>query len=130
MHPDGDKLLIRGYKVSDSEGHWSQCLVCAGYYDENLNVIDLAARPEGGWFNATQPGALNMTIRLKPDGGATVTPTVDSKPISKERALDLLGYGLCPSCKAGRCDRHQYDYMDRRGRVRLCRCRCIGREDN
>jgi hypothetical protein len=58
MHPDGDKLLVRGFKRCDKTGYWwSQCLVCAGYYDENLNV-----RPVGsdginpdydrkkGWF--------------------------------------------------------------------------------
>ena len=38
MHPDGKRLLIRGYKVY-SGGAWrSQCLVCAGYYDENLQT--------------------------------------------------------------------------------------------
>lgn len=50
MHPDGDKLLIRAYKVFDDGGTWSQCLVCAGYYDENLRVIDMAAHPTTGWY--------------------------------------------------------------------------------
>jgi hypothetical protein len=51
MHPNGKWLLIRGFKVQDANGHWaSQCLVCAGYYDDKLNVIDEQARPEGGWF--------------------------------------------------------------------------------
>ena len=50
MHPDGDKLLIRGYKVHDGKCWRSQCLVCAGYYDKDLKVIDQWARPEGGWF--------------------------------------------------------------------------------
>lgn len=47
MHPDGDKVLIRGYKVD----HDSQCLVCSGYYDDDLNVPDLHAKTSGGWFN-------------------------------------------------------------------------------
>ncbi|KKL70834.1 hypothetical protein LCGC14_2100970 [marine sediment metagenome] len=50
MHPDGDKLLIRVYKVYQDGLEWSQCLVCAGYYDKDLNVIDEAARPTGGWY--------------------------------------------------------------------------------
>jgi hypothetical protein len=46
-HPDGDKILIRGYKVDNL----SQCLVCSGYYDDDLNVIDPMARTKGGWFS-------------------------------------------------------------------------------
>lgn len=46
MHPDGEHLLIRGFKVDN----WSQCLVCAGYYTKDLEVIDENMRPEGGWF--------------------------------------------------------------------------------
>ena len=51
MHPDGDKLLIRGFKVYD-EGHWwSQCLVCAGYYDDDLVWKgNDAGDSEKGWF--------------------------------------------------------------------------------
>jgi hypothetical protein len=58
MHPDGDKLLIRAFKVCHDDGHWwSQCLVCAGYYNP-----DLTSKPIGkdglnpdfdrsaGWF--------------------------------------------------------------------------------
>jgi hypothetical protein len=57
MHPDGDKLLIRVDKVHTGTRWWSQCLVCAGYYNE-----DLTAKPIGvdglnpdydrskGWF--------------------------------------------------------------------------------
>jgi hypothetical protein len=52
MHPTLALLLIRGFKVSDSEGRWySQCLVCAGYYDSNLEYTPLAGDPEKGWFS-------------------------------------------------------------------------------
>lgn len=52
MHPTEDQLLIRGYKYSDKRGHWSQCLVCAGYYN---NIKELKETPENfakdkGWF--------------------------------------------------------------------------------
>lgn len=51
MHPDGDKILIRGFKIGDDSGYWwSQCLVCAGYYTKDLKVIDEKMKPEGGWF--------------------------------------------------------------------------------
>jgi hypothetical protein len=50
MHPDGDKLLIRGFKVHDGVAWRSQCLVCAGYYTADLKVIDPNAKPTGGWF--------------------------------------------------------------------------------
>ena len=38
MHPDGNKLLIRGYKVMVGKVWKSQCLVCAGYYNADLTV--------------------------------------------------------------------------------------------
>lgn len=45
------RLLIRGYKVCDEKGHWwSQCLVCSGYYDENLEPNQEAWKREEGWF--------------------------------------------------------------------------------
>jgi hypothetical protein len=53
MHPDGDKLLIRAYKVQLRDGRWrSHCLVCAGHYN---NPTDLVLTPENydenkGWF--------------------------------------------------------------------------------
>lgn len=50
MHPNGKWLLIRGFKVHTRGRWWSQCLVCAGYYDANLQPIDLMAKPDGGWF--------------------------------------------------------------------------------
>jgi hypothetical protein len=57
MHPDGDKLLIRGFKVYADRHWWSQCLVCAGYYDENLKVKPVGSNgrdPDydrsAGWF--------------------------------------------------------------------------------
>ena len=40
MHPDGKHVLIRAYKVSDARGWWSECLVCSGHYDKELNIID------------------------------------------------------------------------------------------
>lgn len=34
-----DAVLIRAFKVGDKNGHWwSQCLVCAGYYNADLTV--------------------------------------------------------------------------------------------
>jgi hypothetical protein len=51
MHPDSDKLLIRGFKVCDSEGYWwSQCLVCSGYYDSELNETPNNWDRDKGWF--------------------------------------------------------------------------------
>lgn len=58
MHPDGDKLLIRAFKVGDANGYWwSQCLVCAGYYNPDLTVKPVGAdgkNPDydrnAGWF--------------------------------------------------------------------------------
>lgn len=51
MHPNGEVLLIRGFKVFHSGAWWSQCLVCAGYYDENLVWKgNEAGDPDGGWF--------------------------------------------------------------------------------
>ena len=51
MHPDGDKLLIRGFKVCDSKGYWwSQCLVCSGYYDSELNITPDNWDENKGWF--------------------------------------------------------------------------------
>lgn len=49
MHPDGDKLLIRAYKVDN----YSQCLACSGYYlmidGEYLETPNLH-NPKKGWF--------------------------------------------------------------------------------
>lgn len=57
-HPTNpNKVLIRAFKVLDRDHWWSQCLVCAGYYN-----ADLTRRPIGsdginpdydhnaGWF--------------------------------------------------------------------------------
>jgi len=50
-HPyDKDKILIRGAKIFDEDGAWSQCLVCSGYYDHNLNEQPEKHDPEKGWF--------------------------------------------------------------------------------
>lgn len=51
MHPDGDKLLIRAFKVEMGDGHWwSQCLVCAGYYDSDLKETPDNFDRDKGWF--------------------------------------------------------------------------------
>ena len=50
-HPySTEKILIRGAKHFDSSGAWSQCLVCSGYYDLNLNEQPDKHDPEKGWF--------------------------------------------------------------------------------
>ncbi len=61
MHPDGDKLLVRAFKVEDQGHWWSQCLVCSGYY-EKRRIHDAAGKrveyeltpgrhdPKRGWF--------------------------------------------------------------------------------
>jgi len=41
-----DRVLIRGFKVDD----WSQCLVCSGYYDSDLNETPENHDPDKGWF--------------------------------------------------------------------------------
>ncbi len=49
-------LLIRSFKVCDEAGYWwSQCLVCAGYYDRLLKVVPKDGRLTNemrgkGWF--------------------------------------------------------------------------------
>lgn len=43
-------INIRGFKVCDKNRYWwSQCLVCAGYYDEGRNPSDDSWRDKG-WF--------------------------------------------------------------------------------
>lgn len=50
MHGDGDKLLIRAFKVA-IKGQWhSQCLVCSGYYDKDHNITEENHDPKKGWF--------------------------------------------------------------------------------
>jgi hypothetical protein len=58
-HPATKMLLIRGYKVQSNGHWWSQCLVCCGYYDKDLNVVPNAEAlyrgnvdnmAEKGWF--------------------------------------------------------------------------------
>ena len=53
-HPySTDWILIRGYKYTDENGHcWSQCLVCSGYYDQELNPKPKNHDPEKGWFRS------------------------------------------------------------------------------
>jgi hypothetical protein len=51
MHPDGEHILIRGFKVCDDDGYWwSQCLVCAGYYSPDLAFDQQAGDRDEGWF--------------------------------------------------------------------------------
>jgi hypothetical protein len=58
MHPNGQWLLVRGFKVCDKGGYWwSQCLVCAGYYNADLTLKPIGANGrdpdydhELGWF--------------------------------------------------------------------------------
>jgi hypothetical protein len=50
MHPTEHKLLIRAFKVTDARGHWSQCLVCAGYYDSALAETPASFDKAKGWF--------------------------------------------------------------------------------
>lgn len=53
MHPDNTRLLIRAHKVMLSDGMWrSQCLVCAGYYDKDLNETPQNYAQEKGWFKS------------------------------------------------------------------------------
>jgi len=51
-HPTADdKILIRAYKVCTDDGHWwSHCLVCADYYDADLNETPENFQPDNGWF--------------------------------------------------------------------------------
>ncbi len=49
-HPTKDMLLVRGYKVDN----WSECLVCGGWYDKDLNWLGYTRKnpPPGDrfWF--------------------------------------------------------------------------------
>ena len=51
MHPDGQHVLFRGFKVCDAKGHWwSQCLICSGCYDKDLVAHQENHDPNKGWF--------------------------------------------------------------------------------
>lgn len=51
IHPDGVSVQIRAYKYSDKSGvEWSQCLICAGFYDENKVYHDAKGDKNKGWF--------------------------------------------------------------------------------
>jgi hypothetical protein len=56
VDPEEDRLFIRGYKVYDDKGAWSQCLVCAGYYSEvigrpgQLEFSEEDGDSSKGWF--------------------------------------------------------------------------------
>lgn len=42
---------IRPHKVADQHGSWSQCLVCAGFYDKDRGTYDYnKGNPKKGWF--------------------------------------------------------------------------------
>ena len=53
-HPtEPGKVIIRGLKVYDDQGAWSQCLNCAGYYkyrDGKIIYNDASGNPKLGWF--------------------------------------------------------------------------------
>lgn len=57
LHPaDADKpigekrWLLRPFKVGDEHGWWSQCLVCSGFYDKDLNEQPEKHDASKGWF--------------------------------------------------------------------------------
>ena len=57
MHPHDEgkpfgqrRILIKGFKVHHSDHWWSQCLVCSGYYDEDLNEQPEEHDGDKGWF--------------------------------------------------------------------------------
>jgi predicted nucleic-acid-binding Zn-ribbon protein len=43
------RLLIRGFKVEMDGYWWSQCLVCSGHYDAQLQKTT-GHDPKKGWF--------------------------------------------------------------------------------
>ena len=50
MHPNGHQLLIRGFKVFDTDGARSQCLVCSGGYNKDLEWTQSSHDTSKGWF--------------------------------------------------------------------------------
>jgi hypothetical protein len=56
VNPKTGKLFIRGFKVTDEKGHWSQCLVCSNYYAKPMIIggsfIETPQnhQPKLGWF--------------------------------------------------------------------------------
>lgn len=50
MHPNGENILIRGFKVHHGGHWWSQCLVCSGYYDKDLVPQPDKWDRDKGWF--------------------------------------------------------------------------------
>lgn len=52
----GPKVLIRTFKVliDQARGWESQCLVCSGYYDKDLNETPENHNPELGWFSESE----------------------------------------------------------------------------
>lgn len=44
------RLLIRGFKVYHDNHWWSQCLVCSGFYDKDLNSTPENNDGDKGWF--------------------------------------------------------------------------------
>lgn len=46
LHPNNQMVLIRAFKVDNK----SQCLVCAGYYDDNLRYNQNSGTQQKGWF--------------------------------------------------------------------------------
>jgi hypothetical protein len=59
IHPATKMLLIRGFKIHSNGHWWSQCLVCCGYYDQDLNLTpnaetnyrnNIDGMANKGWF--------------------------------------------------------------------------------
>lgn len=51
-HPTNPEwVLIKGFKVCTGDGYWwSHCLVCAEYYDKDLNPTPDNYDGNKGWF--------------------------------------------------------------------------------
>jgi hypothetical protein len=50
LPPLDREVLIRAFKAQDDSGHWwSQCLVCAGFFDKDGNELQ-GGDKEKGWF--------------------------------------------------------------------------------
>ena len=50
MHPTEDWLIIRAFKVQNAGKWYSQCLYCAGYYNEQLQIQEDKYQRDKGWF--------------------------------------------------------------------------------
>jgi len=50
MHPNGENVLIRAFKVDTGRGWESQCLVCSGFYNTDLIPTPDNHDWDKGWF--------------------------------------------------------------------------------